>query len=179
MPTPEKEARVATLRNSIDEAAGVYLCDFSGIPVAMMNDLRGRVLDTGARLEVAKNRLLKLAIADTPQEGLLEHLTGPTAVAYCEHDPIGPARAMKGFAGELRGDAQRWVIKAAFVDGRLFAGEAAQALADLPPLEQIKAAVVGAISGPANTLVHTLNAVLSDLVFTLQAVADKRSEEGA
>ena len=176
MPTPEKEARVADLEQSIDASSGLYLSEFSGVTVAMMNDLRGRVLDAGGRIEVAKNRLLKLAIAGKQQDGLVEFLNGPTAIIFCAEDPIGPAKAVAEFAKALSRDGQRWEIKAAFIDGRLFAGAEAAALAQLPPIEGIKAAVVGAIAGPTDALVRTLNAVVSDLVFTLQAIADKQGE---
>lgn len=174
MPTPQKQERVAALRRSVADATGIYLCDFSGINVATMSDLRSEVIAAGGRIEVVKNRLLKLAVAGTPGESLTEYLEGPTAAAFCSGDAIAPARVMKEFAKRLTGEGQRWNIKAALIDGRLFSGARAAALADLPPVQEIKGALVGAIAGPANAMVHTLNGVLSELVFTLQAVADKR-----
>ncbi len=174
MPTPEKEARVAALKESIDSAAGIYLCDFAGITADGMNELRGKVIDAGGRIEIAKNRLLKIAFAGTDGEGLSEYLTGATAVTFCGDDPITPAQAMKEFAKGLESDEQRWVIKAALVEGDVLDTGSAQALADLPSLDEIKGAVVGGLAGPMNAVVGALNAALSDLVFTLQAVAEKQ-----
>lgn len=174
MPTPQKEARVSALKESVASSSGMYLSEYQGLSVAAFTDLRSRILAAGGRVEVAKNRLLKLAIEGTPAQELEAHLEGPTAVTFCTGDPFAPARAMKEFAKTLTADTQRWTIKAAYVDGRVFGPSSAPALADLPTTEEIKSSVVGAIAGPANALVHSLNGLLSDVVYTLQAVADKR-----
>jgi len=178
MPTPEKIARVATLREEIDACSGIYLSDFGGIPVSQLGRLRDKMMEAGASLEVVKNRLMKLALAGTPGEGLCDHLTGPTIIAFCKADPFAVAKAMKEFARGLTADKQTWEVKAAFVEGRLFDKTRAQALADLPPVSEIKSALVGAIQGPVTSFVGTLNGALSDLVYTLQAVAEKREETG-
>jgi large subunit ribosomal protein L10 len=178
MPTPEKVARVALLRAEVEAASGIYLSAFGGIPVSSLSRLRDKMLESGATLEVVKNRLMKLALMGTPGEALCEHLTGPTIVAFCKTDPFAPAKVMKEFARGLVADKQTWLVKAAYVEGRLFEEARAQALAELPPINEIKSSLVGAIQGPASALVGTLNGALSDLVYTLQAIADKREEAG-
>jgi thioredoxin reductase len=55
----------------------------------------------GFKFSVAKNRLLKLALQGTPGEGLVDHLTGPTAVTFCSQDAFAPAQAMKEFSKQL------------------------------------------------------------------------------
>ena len=174
MPTPQKEARIQSLKESAVASTAMYLSEYQGLSVAAMTQLRTKVLEAGGRIEVVKNRLLKLALEGTPGEALGEDLAGPTAVTFCREDPFAPARAMKEFARTLTSDAVRWTLKSAFVDGRTFGAQGAQALADLPPTDQIKSSVVGAIAGPANALVYSLNGLLSDLVFTVQAYVDKQ-----
>lgn len=178
MPTPQKEATVAELTAAFEKSSGLYLCDFSGITAEMMNDLRGKIIESGGHMYVAKNRLLKIAFAGTPAEGLAKLLTGPTAVAFCFQDPIGPAQTMTTFAKTLDGN-RRWDLKGAYVDGTVYDASGAVQLADLPPLEELRGMVVGAIAGPLNSLVGTLNGVASELVFTLQAVAEKRESQAA
>ena len=179
MPTPQKEAIVAELRESFDNSAGMYLLDFSGIRANQVNALRGQILEAGGRVYVAKNRLLKLALAGTPAEGLADMLKGPSAVMFCIADPITPGKAVLDFAKTLTNEAQRWEIKAAWVDGVVYDANRAKALASMPPLDEIKSGVVGSIAGPLNAVVGTLNGVVSELVYTLQAVADKRDEQAA
>lgn len=179
MPTPEKEAVVARLRDRLGASGSFYLCEYEGLPAHAMTALRTKVIEAGGLIEVVKNRLLRIALEGRECGQVTDYLKGPTAIAFCGEDSIAPGRAMKDFAKGLTDGKQRWEIKAAFVDGRFFAGKQALALADLPPVDEIKGGVVGAISGPVSGLVFTLGGALGDLVRTLDAVADKRQSEGA
>jgi large subunit ribosomal protein L10 len=178
VPTPEKQAVVARLKERLEAAGSFYLCEYGGLSVKSMNELRSNIIGVGGLMEVVKNRLLRIALEEREVGAARDHLEGPTAIAFCGEDETAPARVMKDFAKTLTDGKRRWEIKAAFVGGRFFAGKQAMALADLPPIAEIKASAVGAIAGPVNGLVFTLNGALGDLVRTLDAVADKRKAEG-
>lgn len=175
IPTPEKKDTVAALRAAATEAQNIYLTEFSGLSVAEANELRGRVLESGARLRVVKNRLFKLALQGTDLEPLIEYLTGPNAATFCGEDALAPVKVLTEFA-EAHGQAP---VKAGFVDGKLISREEAQQLAKLPGRQQLLAEVVGAFAGPVSELVFTLGGIVSELVYTLQAVADQRDEQAA
>ncbi len=173
MPTPEKEALVAELRQAIEDSESIYLAEFRHLNVAQMNDLRGQILEYRAYLCVAKNRLLKLAFAGTDAEELCEHLTGPTAVAFCQSDPIAVAKVLTKFGQ----DYQHLAIKAGLFDGIILDQEQMAQIAQLPPRDQLLAQVLASLIAPASSVVNLLGAVTSQFVLTLQAVADKRESE--
>jgi large subunit ribosomal protein L10 len=126
-------------------------------------------------MQVVKNRLLMIAVEDTPYEGLSELLTGPNAVTYCGDDPIAPLKVLSEFAEEH----EQPPVKAGVVEGERLSPEDLQALAQVPGRDELIASVVGGFAGPINELVYTLSGVVSDLVFTLQAVADEKGGEEA
>ena len=175
MPTPEKEALVAQLRQDIQDSDSLYLTEFRGLSVEDMNELRGRIRAVRARLHVAKNRLLKLAVQGTDAEALSEYLTGPTAITFCEDDPIAVAKAFADFAK----DHEEVAIKAGLVEGRVLDRQQAAKIASLPPRPQLLAELLAQLTGPHSGLVRVLNAVFSDLVFTLQAIGDQRQKAEA
>ena len=175
MPTPEKEALVAQLRQDIEDGGGIYLTEFSRLTVEDMNKLRGEILAVGARLQVAKNRLLKLALQGTAAEALSEYLTGPTAITFCKDDPIAVAKTFAEFARQHEAVA----IKAGLVEGKVLGRQQVEKLASLPPRDQLLAELLAQLVGPASGLVRVLSAALSDVVFTLQGIADKRQEAEA
>ena len=173
MPTPEKKALVAELHEAVENSTGLYLAEFRYLSVAEIAELRGQILDCDARLRVAKNRLLKLAFAGTDAEGLLEFLSGPTAVAFCHADPIPVVKTITQF-----GEKHEYVaVKAGLMDGQIFDREQVARLALLPPRDQLLAQVLAGISAPVSGLINLMNAVGSQFVFTLQAVADKREAQ--
>jgi ribosomal protein L10 len=52
-----------------------------------------------ARSKVTKNRLVKLALAGTPNESVSEFFSGPTAIAFSE-DPVAAPKVAAKFAKE-------------------------------------------------------------------------------
>jgi large subunit ribosomal protein L10 len=173
MPTPAKEAKVSELRDLFEKSQALCLTEFRGLSVAHMYELRSQVIAAGGQMAVVKNRLMQIAVAGTPAEGLAEYLEGPTAVIFCDADPVAPAKAVTEY-----GKTHDYVaLKAAYVDGRIFNAQQAVALAELPPTDQIKSMVVGAIAGPLNGVFGAVNGALTSLLYVLQGKIDK--EQGS
>ena len=98
-----KEEKVAELKEKLSRATCVYIADYRGLGVESVNLLRRRVRQEGAgeyEYQVAKNRLLKLAVQGSSVAGLSEHFEGPTAVALSYGDPAGLAKILNDFSKE-------------------------------------------------------------------------------
>jgi len=66
--------------------------------------------------------------------------------------------------------------KGGYVDGAVYDGAGMAKVADLPPKQLLIAMVVAGVASPVTGFVNTLSGLLSDLVYTLQSVADKKDE---
>ncbi len=165
------------MRESLAASGSVYLTEFEGLTVEEATELRGRLLDAGGRMQVVKNRLFMIAVADSAYESLADLLVGPNAVTYCGEDPIEPLKVLAEFAD----DHDQPPVKAGVVEGERLSTEDLEALSKVPGRDHLIATVVGAFAGPVNDLVFTLGGVVSELVFTLQAVAEEKGggEEAA
>ena len=175
MPTAEKEAVVAELTDVLNRANGVYLTDFTGLDVPAFTLLRKQLREESISCRVIKNRLGKLAVQRAGIEGLDEMLRGPTGLVCAAEDPVAPARVLSKFAEE--GDGKP-AIKAGYVDGDIFFNDQIERLAQIPPREVLLGQMVSAMQSPISGLAFTLNGILQKLVGTLQAVAEKKQEEG-
>ncbi len=162
------------MKERLAESGSVYLMEFPGLSVSQISELRGKIIDAGGRMYVLKNRLFKLAVADTPFEPLTDLLLGPNATTFCGDDPIAPLKALAEFLDEN----EMPPVKAGLVDGQLLSDAELSQLAKIASRDQLIAGVLGGISGPVTDFVFTLGALVSDLVYTLEAVADKKTEEG-
>ncbi len=171
MPTQEKAQSLGELRQRLGDARAAVLTEYRGLTVRQFGDLRRQLKAAAATCQVVKNRIAKLAIADSPLQGLAPHLKGPTAIVVSRQDPVAVAKALQTFARTN----QQLVIKAGFVEGQVLAASEMRALAELPSRDALRAQLIATLEGPMAQLVMVLNAVLREIVYIL----DQRGQTAA
>jgi large subunit ribosomal protein L10 len=174
-PSPQKVAQVEQLRQWLSASKGVIFTDYRGLNVSQITQLRKQLRQNQAEYRVVKNTLFRLAAQGLISDNLDDILEGPTAVAFIHGDEAAAAKALSDAARELR----VLTVKGAVLGGRRYNAEAVQQLAKLPPREVLVAQVVGGLQSPIAGLVGTLHGILRDFVYTVQAIADKKSAQSA
>jgi large subunit ribosomal protein L10 len=171
MARADKQAAVAEIVESFNDAAGAVLTEYRGLTVKELQDLR-RSLGENADYAVVKNTLAKLAATEVGISGFEELLTGPTAIAFIKGDVVEAAKGLRDFAKTN----PALVIKGGILDGKqLDAKEIAQ-LASLESREVLLAKLAGAMLASLSQAVHLLNAPLAQtarLAGALQAKAEQ------
>jgi large subunit ribosomal protein L10 len=167
----EKTESVEELRERFNGVHTAVLTEYRGLTVRQLSDLRKQLKGAAAEYKVVKNRLARIAIKDSPLDGLGKHLTGPTGVAYTKKDPVPVAKALQAF---LRNNPAL-TIKVGIVEGKVLEPAALKSLADLPSKDALRAQIVGAVQGPMGKIVTLLTAVQGELVRVLEG----RSKQGA
>ena len=171
MATAAKEKKVVEIRARFEETRGAILADFRGLTVSEITELRRALKANQAEMQVVKNRLVRLAIQDTPFSILEKEFQGPTAVMFCDGEMIEPARELSKFAAAH----PALEIKCGVFDGNLIDGSEVERIAKLPPREVLLAQLFGTLQGPITGLVQALNGILVNLVMTLSAIRDQKS----
>lgn len=165
-----KEQLVAEFAEKLKMAKAAYLADYRGLDVEQATALRCKLHEVGVEYRVVKNTLLRLAAKDTDMECLDEQLTGPTAIAFANDDPVAPAKALVDFAK----DHKVFELKAGVLDGKLLSVADIKALSDLPSREELLAKMLGSMSAPASNFVGVLAAIPRSLVQVLSAIKDQK-----
>ena len=127
----EKEAIVADLTHKLQNAAAGVLVDYKGITVAEDTALRTELRKNNVEYAVVKNTLLQRAVNNCGMNELDNLLSGATALAICNDDPVAPARVVNDFAKKIDGHFE---IKGGFMDGKPMPLDEVMALAAIPPL---------------------------------------------
>lgn len=153
MDRAEKEAMVASLHQTFEDATIVVVTHYSGLTVAEMGELRDQMREAGAVFKVTKNRLTRRALEGTKYQPLDKMFTGPTAIAYSEN-PVAAAKAAVNFS---KTNDKLIVLGGAFGDEQLDV-DAVKSLASLPSLDELRAIIVGIISTPARSIAGVLQA---------------------
>jgi large subunit ribosomal protein L10 len=166
MQRSDKERVVAALTERLRSTETLILADYRGLTVTQIGELRGKLLEHGARFSVVKNSLTKRAVEAAGVEPLLALLDGPTAIAFLESDgdPVAVAKALDEAVR-----TETLILKGGLLEGSEVTAEDVRQLAKLPPAELLRAQVVGAVAGPVTAIVGIFAAPLRDLVGVLDA----------
>ena len=97
MDRAEKKEAVAALNDVFKKNAVVVVAQYSGLTVANMELLRKNMRGAGAKVQVAKNRLAKIALDGTDVASIAPLLKGPTLIAYSS-DPVAAPKVASEFA---------------------------------------------------------------------------------
>ena len=169
-----KYAQSAALREQVEDLMALVLVEYTGLTVAESEDLRGQFREAGCTYRVYKNSVIRFAVTGTPHEPITPLLKGVSGLAYNAEDPGAPARVARDFAKKnvkLR-------LKGAVVDGEVYEGEGANALADMPGPREIKAKLLMLFKTPATRMVQVMQAAPRDFLRVLNA-KKKKDEEAA
>jgi large subunit ribosomal protein L10 len=167
MKREQKEQVVDELTQRLKAAETLLVADYRGLTMPQIDELRTRLLETGARFTVVKNTLTRRAAEAAGADALLALLDGPSAIAFldADGDMVAAAKALADSARETR----VLEIRGGIMQGRAVTAAEVETLAKLPPAEVLQGQVLGAIIAPLTALAGLLNAPLQNLVGLIDA----------
>ncbi len=167
-----KKEIVKELVEKFEKASSVFLVDFNKMTVEEAISLRRAFREKGVEYRVAKNTLIKLALAEVGGfEFPDEIFIGQTAIAFGYEDPVAPGKVIKAISDKF----ERPSLKAAIIDSQYFDGARLKEIAALPSRDEMMASIAGSINAPATGIVGAINAVLRDVAYLVEEVAQKQN----
>ena len=162
----QKKQVVEELAAKLQSASAGVLVKYEGITVADDTALRAALRKAGVEYTVMKNTLTGRACDIAGYGDMKQYLSGMTAIAFSQDDPIAPAKIMKQYADKI----STFEIKAGFVDGGILDQAGVIELAETPSKEVLIAKMMG-----------SLMSSLYGFAYDLQAKIDKENggEEAA
>lgn len=172
----EKERVVEQLAERLRATDTLMVADYRGLTMPEIDELRGKLLEAGARFTVVKNTLTRRAAEQAGTTDVLELIDGPTAIAFieAEGDPAAVAKVLNDTA--RTNDVL--VIRGGLLDGSLVGDAEIKRLATLPPADVLRAQLAGAVFAPLTTVVGLFTAPLRDLVGVIDARIRQLEEQG-
>jgi len=171
VPTPAKEATIAELTGLLEKSQGTIVTDYRGLTVQQITDLRRRLRKAGARYQVTKNTLFRIALSNQQLPDLGQMLEGPSAMIFAEGDPVEATKVLMAFVKELRKDLPS--VKGGLLGHSVMSAVDVNTLATLPPKHEILGNVVGTFQAPVANLAGVIGSMLQNLVGTIEAYSVK------
>ena len=157
----QKQAVVADLAEMLKNSPAGVLVNYQGLTVDADTKLRKALREAGVKYMVMKNSLTGRACDEVGLGDMKQYLSGMTAIAISESDPIAPAKVMKEYAEKI----ESFEILAGYLDGAVVTKDTVLELADIPSKETLIAKLLGSIRSP-----------LYGFAYAIQAIIDKDGE---
>jgi large subunit ribosomal protein L10 len=165
----KKEELVAEYTEMLQNSRALLVTDFRGLNTSEITKLRRKVAEADATFIIIKNRLFRLAMQNVGLDIPEDFLAGPVAAGFCYGDVPPVAKALTEFAD----DTEILVVKGGLLDHRFLSDAEIKALADLPPLEVIRAQLLGLMDAPAANIAGVMASSVRQVVNVLSAYTDK------
>jgi large subunit ribosomal protein L10 len=172
----DKERIVSELAERLKSSETLLVADYRGLTMPEIDELRTKLLDSGARFTVVKNTLTRRAAEEAGVQALLELIDGPTAIAFigADGDPVAAAKVLNDTARAH----DVLVIRGGLLEGETVSDAEIKRLATLPPADVLRAQLAGAVAAPLITIVGLFTAPLRDLVNVIDARIEQLREQG-
>ena len=168
MDRAQKQEAIETLKGVFDGAGAVVVTHYMGLTVAEMTDLRGRLRQEGAQLQVVKNTLVQKALNGSVGEAGDALFKGPVAIAYAP-DAVSAAKVATQYAK----DNDKFTVVGGLMGQQVLDKSSVTALAALPSLDQLRGKLIGLIQAPATKIAGVLQAPAAQLARVFAAYAAK------
>ena len=157
----QKQTVVAELSEKLKNSPAGVVVNYQGITVEDDTKMRKALREAGVSYMVMKNSLTGRACEAVGLGDMKQYLTGMTAIAIADNDPVAPAKVLKEYAEKI----ESFQILAGYLDGKVVDKDTVTTLADIPSKEVLIAKLLGSIKSP-----------LYGLAYALQAVVDRDGE---
>ena len=170
----QKNEVIELLKGKFSQYNNFYVTNTESLSVEQVGKLRRICFNKKVEMKVAKNTLIKKALENLDASrfsGVFDSLNGVTALMFSE-SAKEPALIISSFRKE--GNIERPVLKAAFIDGDVFAGDnQLKTLTTLKSKHDLIGEIIGLLQSPAKNVISGLNAggKLAGLVQALEARA--------
>ncbi len=172
----EKQAIVEALTERLQGASAGIVIDYKGITVAEDTQLRANMRKEEVEYSVVKNTLLRFAAKNVGLDELESVLNGTTSLATTSADPIAPFRIIKEFTSKLPKDSNKFVVKAAFMDGKMLSESEVTEIAALPSKDALYGKVLGTMLAPITSLAVVLGQILEQKGGSLETESAEAAE---
>lgn len=171
MKTRETKARdLAALTDSLQNSKSAMVISFTGLTVTKDQEFRNSLREAGAKYQVVKNTLARIAVKGTEFEQATDAFKGVTAIAWTENDPVVLSKAISKF---MKDNADIYTFKTGVVDGKLVDFKQLQTIASLPSKEELISKLLYVLNAQAQRIVTVINAVPRDLAVVIKQIGEQ------
>ena len=149
-----KQALVSEISDKIRNSESTVVCEYRGLSVAEVTELRRALRAEDVDFKVYKNTMFERACDETGFEDLKDTLNGPNAFAFSA-DATAPARILAKFAKKHKA----LVLKKGIVEGKVVDEDTIKELSALPNRDGMLSMLLSCLQSPVSSFARVVKAV--------------------
>ena len=171
-----KQEDLNALTEQLGNSKSAMIVSFNKLTVNKDQEFRNQLREAGAKYQVVKNTIARLAVKGTPYEDASEHFKGVTGIVWTENDPVVLSKTISKF---LKDNGEIYTFKAGIVDGKVVNQKQVEAIASLPSKEELISKLLFVINAQAQRIVTVINAVPRNLAVVIKQIGEQKPEGAA
>lgn len=166
-----KQKDLVALTESLQNSKSAMVVSFSKLTVTKDQEFRHSLREAGAKYQVVKNTLARIAVKGTQFEESSEYFKGVTAIAWTDNDPVVLTKTISKF---LKDNSDVYNFKTGVLDGKVIDFTQLQSIANLPSKEELISKLLWVLNSSAQRLVTVINAVPRNLAVVIKQIGDQK-----
>lgn len=172
-----KELMAQDLRSRLGNVNEALLVNVAGVSAGRSWQIRHELRAKGIHLLMVKNRLARVAMADTPMASAFTGVDGSTAVIWGAEDIVSLAKEVVRIAADKANTP--FEPRGGVLDGEHLTAADVEQVAKWPSREEMLSRIVGQILSPGATLSGQLVGSGGALASQIKQIAEKEGGEEA
>ena len=150
----QKQAIVTEISDKMKNSDSTVVCEYRGLSVAEVTELRRNLREENVELKVYKNTMVERACDECGFVELKDTLVGPNALAFSS-DATAPARVLAKFAKKHKA----LVLKSGIVEGKVVDEATIKELSLLPNRDGMLSMLLSCLQSPVSSFARVVKAV--------------------
>ena len=150
-----KSETVKEISEKAKKSQTIIVCEYRGLTVAQIQEIRRALHKENAEMNVYKNSLVERAVDELGYNELNNILTGPNAIVFSE-DVIAGAKVIAKYAKRHK---DVLVVKGGIVEGKFVDEKAMLEVAKLPGKEGLLSMFLSCLQAPTRSFACAVKAV--------------------
>ncbi|MBI2885101.1 MAG: 50S ribosomal protein L10 [Candidatus Omnitrophica bacterium] len=163
-----KESMVQEITSTLSERPSFLVTSLGRIEAIELDTLRKQLRTMQARVLMTKRTLGLRSVSGLALSDLPALFQGSVALVFPGEDIVPAAKLLVDFA---KANQEKLSVRGGFVEGQLLNSKRVEELAALPSKPQLLAELVGVLEAPATDLILTLEQVIGDVAWVLEAAS--------
>ena len=150
-----KSETVKEISEKAKKSSTIIVCEYRGLTVAQIQEVRRALRKENAEMNVYKNSLVERAVDELGYKELNDILTGPNAIVFSE-DVIAGAKVIAKYAKRHR---DVLIVKGGIVEGKFVDAKGMLEVAKLPGKEGLISMFLSCLQAPIRSFACAVKAV--------------------